>query len=74
MLDKRCDGLCSFLERDSSEQRAEVGKNVALFWDVALHALFWLDLPLSGSLEGFKSPAPFSLSEQCCRHSRHRLP
>jgi hypothetical protein len=37
-----------------SEQPAWVGKNVALFWYVAYHAVFWLDLPLSECVEGFK--------------------
>ena len=38
-------------------QRAE-------FWYVTYHALFWLDLYLFGSEEGFAPPAPFSLVEQ----------
>jgi hypothetical protein len=29
------------------------------FWFIAYHSLFWLDLYLSGSREGFKPPAPF---------------
>ena len=33
------------------------------FWYVAYHALFWLDLYLSGSSEGFVPPAPFTLGE-----------
>lgn len=33
------------------------------FWHVAYHALFFLDLQLSGSIEGFAPPAPFDLSE-----------
>ncbi len=33
------------------------------FWYVAYHALFWLDLYLSGSVEGFAPPAPFGLEE-----------
>ena len=36
----------------------------AEFWYVAYHALFWLDLYLFGSEEGFASPAPFTLVEQ----------
>jgi hypothetical protein len=35
----------------------------AEFWYVAYHALFWLDLYLSGSDEGFAPPAPFTLAE-----------
>jgi hypothetical protein len=33
------------------------------FWYVAYHALFWLDLYLSGTAEGFAPPAPFTLDE-----------
>ena len=35
----------------------------AEFWYVGYHALFWLDLYLSGSAEGFVPPAPFTLEE-----------
>jgi hypothetical protein len=33
------------------------------FWYIVYHTLFWLDLYLSGSLEGFTPPAPFTLDE-----------
>jgi len=33
------------------------------FWYIAYHALFWLDFYLSGSVEGFVPPAPFTLDE-----------
>ena len=33
------------------------------FWYVAYHTLFWLDLYLSGRVEGFAPPAPFTLDE-----------
>jgi hypothetical protein len=33
------------------------------FWYVTYHALFWLDLYLSGSVEHFSPPAPFNLGE-----------
>jgi hypothetical protein len=33
------------------------------FWYVAYHSLFWLDLYLHGSIEGFAPPAPFNLDE-----------
>ena len=33
------------------------------FWHVAYHTLFWLDLYLWGSPEGFAPPAPFTLNE-----------
>ncbi len=32
-------------------------------WYVAYHTLFWLDLYLSGSVEGFAPPEPFGLEE-----------
>lgn len=34
------------------------------FWYVVYHALFWLDLYLTGTEEGFVPPAPFALIEQ----------
>ena len=33
------------------------------FWYIAFHTLFWLDLYLSGALEGFTPPPPFTLDE-----------
>ena len=33
------------------------------FWYLTYHTLFWLDLYLTGSVEGFAPPAPFTLSE-----------
>jgi len=35
----------------------------AAFWYIAYHTLFWLDLYLTGSPEGFAPPAPFTLAE-----------
>jgi hypothetical protein len=35
----------------------------AQFWYLAYHCLFWLDLYLSGGVEGFTPPAPFTLDE-----------
>ncbi len=35
----------------------------AEFWYIAYHTLFWLDLYLGGSGEGFTPPAPYDLSE-----------
>ena len=34
-----------------------------VFWYIAYHTLFWLDLYLSGSAEGFAPPAQFTLDE-----------
>ena len=36
----------------------------AQFWYVAYHSLFWLDLYLTGTEEGFLPPPPFTLIEQ----------
>ena len=33
------------------------------FWYVVYHTLFWLDLYLSDSIEGFSPPEPFTLDE-----------
>ncbi len=33
------------------------------FWYVVYHTLFWLDLYLSGTVEGFRPPEPFGLEE-----------
>ena len=35
----------------------------AAFWYIVYHTLFWLDLYLSGAVEGFAPPAPFNLDE-----------
>src|SRR5579863_6668122 len=35
----------------------------AEFWYITYHTLFWLDLYLTGSLEGFAPPPPFNLAE-----------
>src|SRR5438876_10943377 len=35
----------------------------AAFWYITYHTLFWLGLYLTGSLEGFAPPAPFTLAE-----------
>jgi DinB family protein len=33
------------------------------YWYLVYHTLFWLDLYLSGGVEGFTPPAPFTLEE-----------
>jgi len=40
-----------------------VQPELAEFWYIAYHALFWLDFYLSESAEEFAPPAPFTLSE-----------
>ena len=34
----------------------------AAFWSITYHTLFWLDVYLTGSREGFALPAPFTLT------------
>ncbi len=50
------------LWRDSLWDGAEPA-GLAEFWYIAYHTLFWLDLHLSGAVEGFAPPAPFTLEE-----------
>jgi hypothetical protein len=40
-------------------QRSEFSE----FWYIAYHTLFWVDLYLSGAVEGFAPPAPYTLDE-----------
>ncbi len=38
-------------------------RDFSSYWNMVSHALFWLDLYLSGTLENFAPPAPFTLDE-----------
>jgi hypothetical protein len=40
-----------------------VATGFSAFWYLGYHALFWLDLYLTGAEEGFVPPAPFALVE-----------
>jgi DinB superfamily len=40
-----------------------VAPGFSTFWYLGYHALFWLDLYLTGAEEGFTPPAPFDLVE-----------
>ena len=42
---------------------SEEPSGYAEFWYLGYHTLFWLDLYLSGAVEGFSPPAPFTLDE-----------
>src|SRR5512138_446903 len=46
---------------DQSDQW--VAKGFSAFWYLGYHALFWLDLYLTGAEEGFAPPEPFDLVE-----------
>jgi hypothetical protein len=41
----------------------QLGTGLSEYWYVAYHALFWLDLYLAGTVDGFTPPAPFDLNE-----------
>ncbi len=43
--------------------REPLAPDYPAFWSITHHTLFWLDLYLTGSLEGFAPPAPFTLDE-----------
>ncbi len=45
-------------------QTAAKPAELAQFWYVCYHTLFWLDLYLTGAEEGFVPPPPFMLIEQ----------
>jgi hypothetical protein len=45
---------------DTPSERPEYSQ----FWYLIYHALFWLDLYLTGAEEGFAPPPPFTLIEQ----------
>jgi hypothetical protein len=49
------------LWRDSSAPPVPV--DFSQFWNIGFHTTFWLDLYLSGALEGFAPPAPFTLED-----------
>ncbi len=46
-------------------ERPEQGQPAGFssFWYLGYHTLFWLDLYLTGAVEGFTPPAPFTLDE-----------
>jgi hypothetical protein len=44
-------------------QDSQMGDGFSQFWYIAYHCLFYTDLYLSGSLDGFAPPAPFTLDE-----------
>ncbi|MEA5077203.1 MAG: DinB family protein [Anaerolineaceae bacterium] len=44
-------------------QDAQMSADFSRFWYIAYHCLFFADLYLSGSLEGFAPPPPFTLDE-----------
>jgi integrase len=63
MLDNSLRACPGELWRERLWRHEAARPDLAEFWYVAYHALFWLDLYLSGSVEGFVPPAPFGLEE-----------
>ncbi len=63
MLDEAIRACPDELWQDSTWNRRAEQPESMQFWYIAYHALFWLDLYLSGAWEGFAPPAPFTLAE-----------
>ncbi len=64
MLDEVLTACPDALWREPVWRDPSVPSSRTEFWYVAYHTLFWLDLYLFGSEEGFAPPAPFELTEQ----------
>lgn len=63
MLDNAIEACPDDLWSDPSKRPAWNPEGVVGFWYLPYHTLFFLDLQLSGELEGFAPPAPFDLRE-----------
>ena len=63
MLDNALRACPDQLWRDRFWNNPSERPEYSQFWYIAYHALFWLDFYLSGSVEGFAPPAPFTLDE-----------
>ena len=63
MLDNALRACPDQLWRDRLWNNQSERPEYSQFWYIAYHALFWLDFYLSGSVEGFVPPAPFTLDE-----------
>ena len=63
MLDNALRACPDQLWRDRLWNNPSERPEYSQFWYIAYHALFWLDFYLSGSVEGFAPPAPFTLDE-----------
>jgi len=50
-----------------------VAAGFSAFWYLGYHALFWLDLYLTGAEEGFAPPAPFDLVEMEANETLPRI-
>lgn len=63
MLDNALRACPDHLWRDGLWNNPSERPEYAQFWYIAFHALFWLDYYLSGSVDGFAPPTPFTLDE-----------
>lgn len=63
MLDNALRACPDQLWRDRLWNNPSERPEYSQFWYIAYHTLFWLDLYLSGAVEGFAPPAPFTLDE-----------
>lgn len=63
MLENALNACPEDLWSDPSRKPEWNPNGVVGFWHVAYHALFFLDLYLSGTADGFHPPAPFTLDE-----------
>ena len=63
MLDKALIACPDALWREPVWHDPSVPPQRTEFWYITYHALFWLDLYLFGSEEGFTPPAPFAMTE-----------
>ncbi len=64
MLDNALRACPDELWRDRLWDHPSERPEYSQFWYLVYHALFWLDLYLTGAEEGFVPPAPFTLIEQ----------
>ena len=63
MLDNAVRACPDELWRDCLWHNPSERPEYSQFWYLVYHTLFWLDLYLSGAVEGFAPPAPFTLDE-----------
>ncbi|WP_420627827.1 DinB family protein [Candidatus Leptofilum sp.] len=63
MLDNAIQACPDELWQEPLYHEQGVDPGFAEFWNIAYHALFWLDFYLSETVEGFVPPSPFTLSE-----------
>jgi hypothetical protein len=63
MLEKALRACPDELWKDSLWNDSSMSPEFSAFWYIGYHTLFWVDLYLTGSVEGFSPPAPFNLDE-----------